>query len=64
MIVEIPGLAILGKYGQQLVSNDNLKTIVETSGIVSHFDRQRIFGMGWKQDKIKNRFIFDMLLCK
>lgn len=66
MTIELPGINILNKYNQKIIGYEDLKTIVETSGnMVSHFDRQKLFSFGWKQDiVIKNRFIFDSILLK
>lgn len=65
MTLEIPGLNILKKYNYTIISNQDLKTIVETSGIISHFDRQKLFNLCWKKDiEYNNRYMFDMILCK
>jgi hypothetical protein len=63
--LKIPGINILTKYNYTLISNNDLKAVIETSGNISHFDRQQLFGMGWKHAfEVKNRYTFDMLLCK
>jgi hypothetical protein len=62
---QVPGLSLLDKYGYKIVKEEQLIRTVEVSGIIPHYDRQRLFGFCWKQDlENPNRFIFDLLLCK
>ena len=61
----IPGLDILKKYKHEIVKEDGLKRIIQISGVIPHFDRQRLYSEGWKTDlEGNNRYIFDLLLCK
>lgn len=61
----VPCLELLKKYGYKVINEDNLRKTIEVSGVIPHYDRQRLYSEGWKTDlEGKNRYIFDMIFCK
>lgn len=47
---ELPGLDILKKYNYSIIKEEGLITTVKLSGIVPHYDRQRLFAQCWQQN--------------
>lgn len=48
-IDKLPGIDILNKYQPDIDIKDNIIIIVKKK--VTHFDRQELFALGWKQNE-------------